>query len=896
MSPRDAGDGGPRWTGWERLARLLRRDRTEEHEDELRFHLEMRVQDYREAGMTEEEARKAAEARMGDVTEVRRELDSLARMEDRTERRREWLAGLRQDLRYAARTLRRAPGFTTVAVLMLTLGIGATTAIFSLVHAVLLAPLPYPDAERLVRVWETSPQGTTRNVVSSGNVVDWQSRARSFATLGAHRSPYSVTLTGDGEARQVVISAIQPEVAQTLDVAPALGRSFAPDDGVEGGVALLSHAFWTSRYGADPGVPGRRVVLNGRPYTVVGVMPAGFDFPSDEVEIWLPITDDEVDPTSRTSHNFSVLARLAPGVTVESAQVEMSGLADQIAEEHPGEMTGWGVNVVPLRDDITRNVASLFWLLLGTVAVVLLITCGNLANLLLARAVSREREIAVRGALGAGRRRILRQLLSESVLLALLGAAGAIVAAPLLLGVLSGAAPPDVPFLDRADIDLRMFAFTAAVALGCALLFGLAPAIQLARSNLDAALRSARGSGPAGHERLRAGLLVSQVALSVLLLVGAGLFVRSFGALQETELGFEPERLALMDVDLPSLRFPQIPQQVAFYDRLQEEIEAIPGVASATGTSQSPGMGSMMTFSFAIEGRTPSNPSGREDDETLHVVWPDYFQTVGLEMVAGRPFDEGDRAESTPVVILNESLARQHFPEGDAVGQRLAFRVDETPWREIVGVVADARMASPDVEPEPAIFIPFAQKTWPWLTWSTVVTRTELGVGAATVLPALRSTLLRLDPELPPQSLNTVEDAFRENTAARSFAMTLVSGFGLLALLLSVVGLYGLISYSVARRRREIGVRIALGAVASDVAGEVVRRSLALTLAGAVIGVVAAAGLSRIIEGLLYGVSPVDVPTYGLTVGFVLLVAFSTAALPALRAARTDPLQALGAE
>ena len=894
MNRRGAGGGGPLWTGWERLARLLRRDPREEHETELRFHLEMRIRDYREAGMTDEEARRAAEARMGDVTQVRRELAGLARTEERTARRREWLAGLRQDVRYASRTLRRAPGFTTVAALMLALGIGATTAIFSLVHAVLLAPLPYPDADRLVRVWETSPQGATRNPVSSGNVVDWQSRARSFTTLGAHRNPYSVTLTGGGEARQVVISAIQPEVSRTLDVAPELGRSFTVDDGVEGGGVLISHAFWTSRHGADPGVLGRRVVLNDRPYTVVGVMPADFDFPTDEVEIWLPLTDDEVDPTSRTSHNFSVVARLAPGATVESAQIEMSALAERIAEEHPAQMTGWGVHVVPLREDITRNVASLFWLLLGTVAVVLLITCGNLANLLLARAVARE--LAVRGALGAGRRRILRQLLSESVLLALLGAAGAVAAAPLLLSVLSGAAPPDVPFLDRAGIDLRMFAFTAAVALGCALLFGLAPALQLARSDLDAALRSARGSGPAGHERIRAGLLVGQVALSVLLLVGAGLFVRSFGALQETELGFEPERLALMGVDLPSLRFPEIPQQVAFYRRLQEEIEAVPGVASATGTSQPPGTGSMMTFSFAIEGRTASNPSGREDDETLHVVWPGYFGTLGLEMLEGRAFDHADRTESTPVVILNESLARKHFPEGGAVGRRLAFRVGETPWREIVGVVADARMASPDVEPDPALFIPFAQKTWPWLTWSTVVTRSEPGVDPATLLPALRSTLLALDPQLPPRSLGTVEEAFRENTAARTFAMTLVSGFGLLALLLSVVGLYGLISYSVARQRREIGVRIALGAATGDVARQVVRRSVALTLAGALIGVAAAMGLSRTIEGLLFGVSPVDPPTYGLAVGFVVLVAFVTAALPALRAARTDPLRALRTE
>ena len=894
MSPRKGDGGGPRWAGWDRLHRLVRRDGREDNEDEVGFHLEMRERDYRQAGMSGEEARAAARARLGDVDEIRRELDRLERAEIQREHRRRWLAEARQDLRYAARTLRRSPGFTAVAVLMLALGIGATTAIFSVVHAVLLAPLPYPEADRLVRIWETSPQGATRNPVSSGNVRKWQDRARSFSALGAHRTPYSVTLTGDGEARQVVIAAIEPSVSQTLDVAPALGRSFTPEDRVDGLGALLSHAFWTSRYGGDPDVIGRRVVLNDTPYTIVGVMPPRFDFPSDAVDIWLPLTEDELSPEEHTSHNFAVVARLAPGATLASAQTEMSHLAERIAEERPAEMTGWGVNVVSLHADITRDVEPLLWLLFAVVIVVLLITCGNLANLLLARAVARRREIAVRGALGAGRGRILRQLLSESTLLAVMGAVGALILAPLVLAGLAGTAPPEVPFVDRASVDLRMFAFAGALSLGSAALFGLAPALRLSRSDLDRALRGARGAGPRGHERLRATLLVAQVALSVLLLVGAGLFVRSFEALQDTELGFDPERLALMDVDLPSPRYPETSTQAAFYDRLRQGIEALPGVVSVTGTSQPPGEGSMMTFSFAIEGRTAANPSGREDDETLHVVWSGYFETLGLDMVAGRAFSRDD--DAAPVVILNESLARKHFPEGDAVGQRLAFRPGETPWREIVGVVEDARLASPDVESEPALYVPFDQKSWAWLTWSTVVARTAPGVDPTTVLPALRTTLLELDPQLPPQSLETVTAAFRENTADRTFAMSLITGFGLLALLLSAFGLYGLISYSVARQRREIGVRIALGAASGAVAGGVVRRSLTLTLAGALVGVAAAAGLSRTIESLLYEVSPVDAPTYALTIGFVLVVAGITAAMPALRAARTDPVGALRAD
>jgi predicted permease len=440
-----------------------------------------------------------------------------------------------------------------------------------------------------------------------------------------------------------------------------------------------------------------------------------------------------------------------------------------------------------------------------------------------------------------------------------------------------------------------MLAFSAATALGCALLFGLAPAVRVSRTDIESALRAGRDASSPGHLRLRGGLLVAQVSLSVVLLVGAGLFVRSFRALQATEVGFESERLVLMDVDLPGPRYPEIPSQVAFYEQLLEHLARVPGV-SAAGTSQPPGSGSGMTFSFSIEGRTATNPNGREDDETLHAVTPGYFEVLGQRVVSGRAFDARDGADGAPVVIFNESLARKHFPDGDALGRRIAFRVGETPWREIVGVVADTRLQSPDVEPEPAIFIPFAQKTWPWLTWTTVVARVDPGVDVSPVPAALRSALLELDPALPPQSIRTVEAEFRENTARRTFATTLVTGFGLLALLLSVVGLYGLVTYAVARQRREIGVRIALGADSGDVIGRVLRQSLLLTSMGAAGGVAAALAVSRLVEGLLYGVSAVDVTTYAATVGVVMTVALATASLPAVRAARSDPVRALRAD
>jgi putative ABC transport system permease protein len=893
---RASGGGGLRPPGWRRWIRVIRRDPMEEVDDELRHHLEMRVEEYMRKGMGEEEARAAARARLGDLTEVRRELEGLSAVESRTERRREWLSELRQDVRYGIRSLLRSPTFSSMAVLTLALGIGATTAIFSLVYAVLLAPLPYPSPDRLVRVWETSPQGDLRNVVSSGNVTDWQERARSFTVLGAHRGHYSQTLTGDGDPLRVVTMDLQPQVMRALNVPPALGRTFTERDAVDGGVAVLSHAFWQTRYGGDPEVLGRRVTVNDVPYTIVGVMPGGFEFPTDDVDLWLPITADGFDPTERTSHNYSVVARLAPGVTVEAAQAEMTSVAAQIAREHPAEMTGWSARVVPLHADLTRNVDALFWVLLGGVVVVLLIACGNLANLLLARAVSREREMAVRGALGAGRSRILRQLLTESGLLAALGGAGALALAPFLLRVLISVAPGSIPLLDRAVIDLRMLGFTAVAGLGCALLFGLVPSIRASRSDLLSALRSGRDASVSGHTRLRSGLLTIQVALSVMLLVSAGLFVRSFRALQGTELGFDPSRLVLMDVDLPFERYPETPEQVSFYDQLLLRVAALPGVQSVAGTSQPPGSPDHMTFSFAIEGRVPSNPNGREDDEPLHAVTPGYFETLDRRIVRGRAFDANDLADGTPVVIINESLARKHWPQGDAVGQRIAFRVGETPWREIVGVVEDARLESPDAPQEPAIYIPFAQKTWTWLSWMTVMARTAPGTHPLALGEGLRSALLELDPELPPQSITTVEAAFRANTAPRRFAMTLVGGFGTLALLLSIVGLYGLITSSVARQRREIGVRIALGAQAGNVVGGVLKHTLLLTLAGTGAGVLGALAAARFLQGLLFGVSAMDLPTYILTVGLVTAVALLTALLPAARAARTDPVRALASD
>ncbi|HUF51084.1 MAG TPA: ABC transporter permease, partial [Longimicrobiales bacterium] len=474
---------------WRRYARLLGANPRADTDDELSFHLEMRVRDYMRGGMDEAEARRAAESRLGDLERVRRECEVEGVAVVRERRRSEWFAELRQDVRYGTRSLLRAPSFTAMAVVTLAIGIGATTAIFSLVHSVLLAPLPYAEPDRIVRVWETSPQGDTRNVVSAGNVHDWAARARSIAPLAAYAWSAGQTLTGAGDPERVTTARIQPAVLRVLGTAPVHGRAFvAADAAGAADVAMVSHGFWQERYGGGD-VLDERIVLDGVAYTVIGVLPAGFAFPDDDVVIWLPLAGNWIDGTERTSHNFRVIGRLAPDATVAGAQAEMDGIATALAREYPEHMTGWGVNVVPLHRDMTADVRPLFSVLLAGVVVVLLIACGNLASLLLVRAVAREREVAVRGALGAGRSRIARQLITESVLLAGLGGAGALLIAPLLLRTLIAAASSDIPLLGRAAIDARMFLFVAVVALGSALLFGLAPVLRLMRTDLQVTLR-----------------------------------------------------------------------------------------------------------------------------------------------------------------------------------------------------------------------------------------------------------------------------------------------------------------------------------------------------------------------------------------------------------------------
>jgi putative ABC transport system permease protein len=537
-------------------------------------------------------------------------------------------------------------------------------------------------------------------------------------------------------------------------------------------------------------------------------------------------------------------------------------------------------------------------LVLAGVGLVLFVACANLANLLLARAVGRQREIAVRGALGASRLRIVRQLVTESLLLAVLGGSCALVSAPLLLRAFVALAPSDVPLIERAAIDERAFVFGGLLSLASVLLFGLAPALHQTQVAARSALRSGRSAAQAGHARLRASLLVVQVALAVVLLIGAGLLVRTFAALNAVDLGFDDEDLVTMAVMLPIPRYPTVGQQSRFFDQLLERIRAIPGVTSASGSSGSPGQPGRMSFPFVIDGRPASTPSGREDAEDFRIVTADYFDVIRQPLVRGRAFTAQDRVDAPAVVVVNQAFARKHWPDADPIGQRIALPLyqERNAWQEVVGVVADARLEGPNTEPIPRLYVPYSQHDQIWQSWLTLIARLEPGADEASASRAMIAALSELDPNLPARGLATVEGTYRRLTAGNTFAMTLAVAFGLSALLLCVLGLYGLISYSVAAQRRDISLRMALGADLTRIAGSVVRSSLELAALGALGGTLAALAASRAIAGMLFGVSPLDAVTYTVTVAGVLLVALAAAGIPAWRATRINPVSALSAD
>ena len=803
------------------------------------------------------------------------------------------------DLRFALRQLGKNPGFTAVAVVTLALGIGANTAIFSAVNAILLRPLPYRDADRLVWVWENNlSKNIPINPASPGNLNDWRNQSRVFESLSAWEGG-DFNLTGRGEPERLLGARAFPDFFEVLDVRPVLGRTFGPDDDRPGAepVALMSHGLWQRRFGGDAGVLGRAINLNGKSFTVIGIVPDGRAAPFHLFELWVPFALDSGRMSSHGDRFLRPVGRLKPGVTVRQAQAELGALARRLEQLHPADNTGAGVNVIPLKEMFAGEMRRPLLVLLGAVAFVLLIACANVANLMLARAVAREREIALRAALGATRLRLARQLFTETLLLCTLGTAAglglAVYGVELLRAVVpavSGTWKVPIPGLDGIGIDGRVLAFTLLLSFVTALICGLAPALGTSRVNPNDSLKAAgRGAaGSAGGCRLRNALVVSEMALALMLLIGAGLMVESFRRLRAVGLGFDPKNVLTMSLSLPEAKYPEGPQRAEFFRRLLQRVEALPGVDSAAVTNYLPLSGHWGTAGFSIEGHPPRGP-GDFLVADVRTVSPGYFRTMAIPILEGRAFRPADDETAPPIVVITRTMARRFWPNDNPVGRRLDLGEAGSPdVREIVGVVGDVRHFGVDAAPPAEMYFSHPQAPGNSMT---LVVRT--GPDPLSLVSAVRSAVRAVDADQPVYDVQTLGQLAEQSVALRRFAMLLLAAFAVVALLMGTVGIYGVISYAVGKRTREIGVRVALGAGRGQVLRLVVGQGMKLALLGIAVGLAGAAAVTRALQGLLYGIKPFDLRTFGLVTLTFTAVALVACWLPARRAAGIDPMEAL---
>jgi predicted permease len=811
-----------------------------------------------------------------------------------------------QDAAFAVRSLRKAPGFAVLAILTLSLGIGANTAIFSVINSVLLRPLPYRDAERIVFLW-TSAGGPTRAPLSPARFVDFRDRMSSV-TAAAGICQFGVTLTGAGAPEQVDASSVSSSFFDVLGARPLLGDPFHSGSADERAV-VLSYGLWVRRFGADTGIVGRDITVNGASRRVAAVMRKDFNWPavtggstgSSMPELWIPGAAYDIPrtPADNAAENLSgdrtlgilrVVARLRDGATVEQAQREAELVAGRLASEHPATDAGRGAAIVPLREQFFGPVTRPLGVLFGAVAFVLAIACANVASLLLGRGASRRREMAVRLALGATRARIVRQLLTESVVLSLAGS---------LVGVgfafwagkgLVSLSPGGILRLSDTSIDPAVLAFTLLIAISTGLLFGALPAWQVSRSSPNEDLQDggARGSEGTRGGRMRDVLVAVEVAIALVLLVGAGLLLRSFSALSSVDTGIDLHNLLTFSVTAPGGRGTPAPRQVAFYDRLLERVESLPGVARAGAAVTLPIGGDDFSTGYFVEGQ-PLPPAGQESSAGWQIVSRGYFEAIGMHMLSGRGFRAGDTTASTPIAIVNETLARQAWPSADPVGRRVRLGRDaDDPWLIIVGVVSDMRHRGPASPPRPEIYQPVTQHAFSSMA---VVVRTT--ADPLSIVPLIRAEVSALDPSLPISHVSTMEEHVERALSRPRFMSTLTMTFGALAVVLALVGVYGVMAASVAQRTREIAIRIAVGARASDVVRMVALRAAVLTGAGVAAGLMGAWASSRVLAGLLFGVTANDGPTYLVSAVALLAVALAAAAVPAFRAARIDGSQVL---
>ena len=883
----------------------LRLNPTRETEivEELSQHLEDRHEQSLRGGATDDEAYRAA---LQELTESDLLAQGLRRVErpvrlepvvPGTPRRFGMFGDLGHDLRYGVRMLWKNPGFTAVAVVALALGIGANSAIFSVVNTVLLRPLPYKEPERLVLVWEDDTKhGYPNDTPAAANYVDWREQNKVFEGMAA-LADQSFNLTGSGEPERIDGKRVNASLFELLGVAPLHGRAFAAEEDSPGAnkVVILSHALWQRRFGLDAGIVGRTLTLNGEGHTVVGVMPSDFQFPDRETELWVPIAFTQQEAANRGRHYLKVIARLKRDVSLEQARAEMSTIAARLQQQYPEQNTDLGASVEPLHEHLVGDIRLPLLLLLGAVGFVLLVACANVANLLLARAAVRQKEIALRTALGASRLRLVRQFLTESILLAVLGGAVGLLLSVWGVSLLKSFIPENISQVKAISVDGRVLGFTILVTLVTGIVFGLAPAAQASRFNLNETLKEGgRDAASArGGNRVRGLLVIAEVAVSLVLLVGAGLLINSFLRLRNVDPGFRTDNLLTLSVVLPQQKYPDHARRSAFYADMIRRVESLPGVRTAAVTNWIPLVYQGDSMGVTIEGQpVPVPGQGKLPVIVTRVVSPHYFGTMGIQLLEGRGFEDGrDREDSPCVVVVGESVARKYWPGESPLGKRLTPGRPESPddWCQIVGMVKDVRQRELASEPNALMYFTYAQAGFFAPRYLVVKTEGDPLALAGSV----RKTVWEVDRDQPVSNVSTMEGVLSESIARQRFSTLLFAIFAGVALVLAAVGIYGVMSYSMAQRTREIGIRMALGAQRRDVLKLAIGQGLKLVAIGVVVGLAFALALSRVMTSLLYGVSATD-PATLVTISVILVaVALLASYIPARRATKVDPLVAL---
>lgn len=800
---------------------------------------------------------------------------------------------LLKDVRYGVRMLVRNPGFTVVSVIALALGIGANAAIFSVVNGVLLRPLPFKDPDRLMMIRETKLPQFPEFSVAPGNFLDWKKQNTVFERLVAFRGS-SLNLIGTGDPERLRGLNVTEGFFAMLGAQPQLGRDFLLEEDQPGhnNVVILSHGLWQRRFGGDFKILNQVITLNGQSYTVIGVMPATFRFGSgeNELDLWTPMAFTEQEAQNHGGHSLAAIGQLKPGVTLDQARTEMSTIAGRLAAQYPVD-TGWNVKIMPLLEFSVRSIKPALLVLLVAVAFVLLIACANVANLLLARAAGRQKEIATRTALGAGRWRIVRQLLTESVLLSLVGGVVGLLLAKWGMDLLLTLAPQDLPRMSNVSLDGRALAFTATITLLTGVIFGLVPALQASKPNLNETMKDAgRGSTEGGRRRLiRSTLVVLEVASALVLLVGAGLMIKSFWRLQKVDPGFNADNALTVSLALPKRKYPEENQQVAFFQQLIERAGALPGVQAAGAGHVIPLSGNDFVLAFEIDGRPPLPPDATQSTN-YYSVSADYFKAMGIPLRRGRLFTERDTKDSPRVALINETMAKKMFPDEDPIGKRITFdnRQKNPEWFEIVGIVGDVKQYGLDQVTTMQTYEPYTQQTFPYMTLVVRTAGDPINLSAA-----IRSEVMKLDKEQPATNIKTLNEFFSTSIAQQRFSVVLLGVFAAVALVLAAVGIYGVLSYAVTQRTHEIGIRMALGAGRRDVLRLVVGQGMLLTVIGVAGGLVAAFALTRLMASLLFGVTATDAMTFASVASVLLAVALLACYIPARRATKVDPLVAL---